>query len=121
VELIGYRRGIGHPIRSGDLPGVAQSMARQSTRVVAAHFCTGLRPGGAVGGEPISLEGRAQENSQMPFPIKFALSLVVILVAAAGFFYERSIGMAGPSYAILFLAPFMVVAMWIFPEVTRKK
>ena len=57
----------------------------------------------------------------MPFPIKFALSVVVLIVAALAFVYERSAGMDGPSYAILFLAPFMVIAMWIFPEVTRKK
>jgi len=57
----------------------------------------------------------------MPFPIKFALSVVVLIVAALAFVYERSAGMEGPSYAILFLAPFMVIAMWIFPEVTRKK
>jgi hypothetical protein len=57
----------------------------------------------------------------MPFPIKLTLSLVVLIVAIAAFLYERSIGMAGPSYAIVFLAPFMIIAMWIFPEVTRKK
>jgi hypothetical protein len=57
----------------------------------------------------------------MPFTIKLVLSAVVLIVAAAAFFYEQSVGMGGPSYAILFLAPFMVIAMWIFPEVTRKK
>jgi hypothetical protein len=57
----------------------------------------------------------------MPFPIKLALSVIVLMVAAAAFLYERSVEMQGASYAILFLAPFMVIAMWIFPEVTRKK
>ena len=56
----------------------------------------------------------------MPFPIKTGLSVVVLLVALAAYFYQDSIGMLGPKLAILFLAPFMVVAMWIFPEVTRK-
>jgi hypothetical protein len=28
--------------------------------------------------------------------------------------------MHGPKIAILILGPFMVIAMWIFPEVTRK-
>ena len=57
----------------------------------------------------------------MPFPIKTALSVIVLLVAFAAYFYEDAIGMQGPKIAIIFLAPFMVVAMWIFPEVTRRK
>ena len=56
----------------------------------------------------------------MPFPIKTALSVIVLLVALAAYFYQDSIGQHGPKLAIMFLAPFMVVAMWIFPEVTRK-
>ncbi|MDE1935498.1 hypothetical protein [Bradyrhizobium sp.] len=56
----------------------------------------------------------------MPFPIKTALSIIVLLVALAAYFYQDSIGMHGPKIAIMFLAPFMVVAMWIFPEVSRK-
>ena len=56
----------------------------------------------------------------MPFPIKTALSIIVLLVAVAAYFYQDSIGQHGPKIAILFLAPFMVIAMWIFPEVTRK-
>jgi hypothetical protein len=57
----------------------------------------------------------------MPFHIKTALSIIVLLVAGAAYFYEDSIGMHGPKIAILLLAPFMVVAMWIFPEVSRRK
>jgi hypothetical protein len=56
----------------------------------------------------------------MPFPIKIGLSIVVLLVALAAYFYQDSIGQHGPKIAIMFLAPFMVVAMWIFPEVTKK-
>jgi hypothetical protein len=57
----------------------------------------------------------------MPFPIKAALSAIVLLVAAAAYFYEDMIGMQGPKIAIFLLAPFMVIAMWIFPEVSRRK
>jgi hypothetical protein len=49
----------------------------------------------------------------MPFPIKTGLSIVVLLVAIAAYFYQDSIGMHGPKIAIMLLAPF-------FPEVTRK-
>jgi hypothetical protein len=56
----------------------------------------------------------------MPFPIKTALSVIVLLVAVAAYVYQDSLGMHGPKIAILILGPFMVVAMWIFPEVTRK-
>jgi hypothetical protein len=57
----------------------------------------------------------------MPFHIKMTLSIIVLLVACAAYFYEDAIEMHGPKIAILMLAPFMVVAMWIFPEVNRRK
>jgi uncharacterized membrane protein YfcA len=56
----------------------------------------------------------------MPFPVKLALSVIVIAVAIAAYYFQDAAGQVGPKYAILFLAPFMVVAMWIFPEVNRK-
>jgi hypothetical protein len=56
----------------------------------------------------------------MPFHIKTGLSIIVLLVACAAYFYEDSIGQFGPKIAVMLLAPFMVVAMWIFPEVTRR-
>ena len=56
----------------------------------------------------------------MTFPIKTGLSIIVLIVAIAAYFYQDALGMHGPKIAIMFLAPFMVVAMWIFPEVTRK-
>ena len=56
----------------------------------------------------------------MPFPVKLGLSVVVTLVIIAAFFHQRALGHEGPQWALLFLAPFMIVALWIFPEVTRK-
>jgi len=56
----------------------------------------------------------------MPFPVKLGLSVVVTLVIIAAFFHQRALGHEGPQWALLFLAPFMLVALWIFPEVTRK-
>jgi hypothetical protein len=56
----------------------------------------------------------------VPFPVKLALSLIVIAVAIGAYLYQDALGHVGPKYAIMFLAPFMVVAMWIFPEVNRK-
>jgi hypothetical protein len=56
----------------------------------------------------------------MPFPIKLGLSVVVTLVIVAAFFHQRALGHEGPQWALFFLAPFMLVALWIFPEVTRK-
>ena len=56
----------------------------------------------------------------MPFPIKTALSIIVLLVAGAAYIHQDSIGNFGPKIAIMILAPFMVIAMWIFPEVRRK-
>ncbi len=56
----------------------------------------------------------------MPTPIKFGLSLIVILIAIGAYYFQDSIGQVGPKYAVLFLGAFMVAGMWIFPEVTRK-
>jgi hypothetical protein len=55
----------------------------------------------------------------MPFRVKFPLTLIVALVAIAGWFYMGHLGQAGPQWAVAFLGPFMVVALWIFPEVAR--
>ena len=56
----------------------------------------------------------------MPVPVKVGLSVVVALVIAAAYFHQRNLGHEGPQWALLFLGPFMLVALWIFPEVTRK-
>lgn len=57
----------------------------------------------------------------MPNHIKVILSLVVLAVAAAGYVFQSSLGLTGPKYAVAFLGLFMVVAMWMFPEVQRRK
>ncbi|QIB32960.1 hypothetical protein [Ancylobacter pratisalsi] len=57
----------------------------------------------------------------MPTIVKVTISLIVILVAAAGYVLQAHLGQIGPKYAVLFLGVFMVVAMWMFPEVTRKE
>lgn len=55
----------------------------------------------------------------MPFRVKFPLTLMVALVAIAGWFYMGYLGQTGPQWALVFLGPFTVVSLWIFPEVTR--
>ena len=57
----------------------------------------------------------------MPPLAKIGLSVAVALVAAAGWFYMHHLGQAGPQWAIAFLGPFMVVSLWIFPEVMRSR
>ncbi len=57
----------------------------------------------------------------MPFPVKLGLSVVVALVIIAAYFHQGALGHEGPQWALLFLGPFMLVALWIFPEVTRKE
>ena len=56
----------------------------------------------------------------MPFPIKLGLTIAVALVALAGWLYMGHLGQTGPQWAVTFLGPFMVVALWVFPEVTRR-
>ncbi|WP_020176535.1 hypothetical protein [Methyloferula stellata] len=55
----------------------------------------------------------------MPFRIKFGLSVVVGLVALAGWFYMGHLGEIGPQRAVAFLGPFMIFSLWMFPEVMR--
>ncbi len=56
----------------------------------------------------------------MPFPIKLGLTIAVALVALAGWLYMGHLGQTGPQWAVTCLGPFMVVALWVFPEVTRR-
>jgi hypothetical protein len=55
----------------------------------------------------------------MPFPVKFGLSVVVALAAIGGWLYMGHLGQIGPQRAVAFLGPFMIIALWIFPEVAR--
>ncbi|MFD1702971.1 hypothetical protein ACFSCV_08125 [Methylopila henanensis] len=57
----------------------------------------------------------------MPFPVKMGLTIVVLLAAAAGWFYMGHLGKTGPQLALMFLGPFTGVSLWIFPEVMRSK
>lgn len=56
----------------------------------------------------------------MPNRIKIILSLVVLAVAIAGYAFQSMLGQEGPKYAVAFLGVFMVIAMWVFPEVQRR-
>lgn len=56
----------------------------------------------------------------MPPKIKAGLSVVGLLVAAAAFYWQHSIGMDTTKWVVAFLGVFMVGSMWVFPEVTRK-
>ena len=57
----------------------------------------------------------------MPPRIKIGLSFAVALAAIAGWFFMRHLGQGGPQGAVAFLGPFMVVSLWIFPEVMRNR
>lgn len=57
----------------------------------------------------------------MPKIVKLTISLLVVLVAAAAYALQAQLGHTGPKYAVIFLGAFMVVAMWLFPEVSRKE
>ena len=57
----------------------------------------------------------------MPFKIKFALSIVTLIVAAIAFYMQGQIGHHREQYLIAFLGLFMVFAMWLFPEVKREE
>jgi hypothetical protein len=56
----------------------------------------------------------------MPFRVKCLLSLAWLLTAAGAYAFMVHLGQTGPSYAVAFLGVFAVVAMWVFPEVSKK-
>lgn len=56
----------------------------------------------------------------MPFHVKMGLTILVGLVAAAGWFYMEQLGQIGPRNALIFLGPFTMLSLWVFPEVMRR-
>lgn len=57
----------------------------------------------------------------MPARVKLVFSIIVALTAIAGYYFQAGLGHTGPSYAALTFGAISVLAMWIFPEVSRKK
>jgi uncharacterized membrane protein YfcA len=57
----------------------------------------------------------------MPARIKFIFSIIVVLTAIAGYYFQAELGQIGPRYAALAFGLIAVVSMWIFPEVSHKK
>lgn len=57
----------------------------------------------------------------MPVHIKIVFSLVVLCVAATGYFFLDWLDQGISRYLALFLGVFSVAAFWIFPEVSNKK
>lgn len=57
----------------------------------------------------------------MPVKIKFALSVLVVLVAAIATYSQHALGHGRLQYLVAFLGFLMVFAMWLFPEVKREE
>jgi hypothetical protein len=62
----------------------------------------------------------SEKEEKMPPQIKLLLSAACLLTAACGYLFMVHLGQTGPSYAVAFLGVFATVAMWVFPEVTKK-
>jgi hypothetical protein len=57
----------------------------------------------------------------MPNHLKFLLSIAVVLVAAAVFYFEGGRGADTVQWVVVGLACLMIVAVWLFPETRRAK
>jgi len=57
----------------------------------------------------------------MPANIKFGLSVVALIVAGVFAYYESVTGRGDLTWVVVGTGIFMVAAMWIFPEATKKK
>ena len=56
----------------------------------------------------------------MPTKIKLAISVLVLAVGAGVWVFERGHGNVTASWGAAGLAVFMVLAIWLFPEVSKK-
>jgi hypothetical protein len=57
----------------------------------------------------------------MPPHIKIPLSIVVVLVGIAAWYFERGGDLAYTGWIAFALSLFMVFAIWLFPEASAKK
>ena len=55
----------------------------------------------------------------MPAKYKIIISIIVAIVAAAVFYFQREAGQTVTPWVALGLGAFMIFAIWLFPE-TRK-
>lgn len=55
----------------------------------------------------------------MPFKVKMGLTIIVGLAALAGAFFMGHLGKTGPMIALMFLGPFTMGSLWVFPEVMK--
>ena len=56
----------------------------------------------------------------MPTKIKLAISVLVLAVGAGVWVFECGLGNVTASWVAGGLAVFMVLAIWLFPEVSKK-
>lgn len=56
----------------------------------------------------------------MPTNIKLLLSILVVVVSAAMFHFQRDLENVVPSYACLFVGLLMILGMWVFPDVRKE-
>lgn len=57
----------------------------------------------------------------MPTHLKIIISVIALLVATGMFYYDTQAGTPGASrWVALFLGPFVVFAIWVFPEAQAK-
>lgn len=56
----------------------------------------------------------------MPTKIKLAITVLVLAVGAGVWMFERHVGNVEASWVAGGLAVFMVLAIWLFPEVSKK-
>lgn len=57
----------------------------------------------------------------MPPKYKLMVSLLVVIVAAAVFHFQREAGQAVTPWVALGLGAFMIFGIWLFPEARKEK
>ena len=57
----------------------------------------------------------------MPNHIKVIISILVLIVAMVGFYFDHQAGAGIEKWVLLLLGPLMVGAIWVFPEAKQKK
>ncbi len=56
----------------------------------------------------------------MPNNYKTLLSIIVFIVGAIVFYFEWQAGAGAAKWVVLALTPFMILAIWLFPEAKKQ-
>lgn len=55
----------------------------------------------------------------MPTRIKVSVSIALVVLSILAYFHQSAKGLEAPAWATLCLGAFMILSIWVFPDVRR--